>query len=134
MMVIFFFFILASMNTYANKYVVDTIPSISQADRNVQFDGGPPAWRMFLVKNIQGDIAEKNKAPAGKYQTVIRFVINVDGSISNIEIVKDPGYGAAEELSRVIKLSSGKWIAAMHDGKLIRVSKIQRLTFEVSSK
>lgn len=36
-----------------------------------------------------------------------RFIIDTLGNIDKVMILKDPGYGMADEITRVIQLSSG---------------------------
>jgi hypothetical protein len=47
------------------------------------------------------------------------FVIEKDGSLTNIVIVKDLGYGTGDELMRVLKLSK-KWKPGMQDGRPVK--------------
>jgi hypothetical protein len=50
----------------------------------------------------------------------VNFVIEIDGSISNIQIAKDIGGGTAQEAKRVLLLSP-KWSPGEHLGKKVRV-------------
>ncbi|MCH5718566.1 hypothetical protein [Niabella hibiscisoli] len=43
----------------------------------------------------------------------MRFLVDTTGCIDTVMVIKDPGYGMAEELKRVIMLSSGKWEPAL---------------------
>lgn len=47
------------------------------------------------------------------------FIIEKDGSVTNIKIIRDVGYGTAEEAIRVIKLMP-KWQPAKQSGKNVR--------------
>lgn len=53
----------------------------------------------------------------------ISFVVEQDGSISNLKVEKDLGYGTGEEGIRVIK-DYGKWTPGYQKGKPVRVSYI----------
>lgn len=48
------------------------------------------------------------------------FVIEKDGSLTDIKTVKDIGFGAGDEAVRVLK-ECPKWIPGKHDGKTVRV-------------
>ncbi|WP_018627658.1 energy transducer TonB family protein [Niabella aurantiaca] len=113
---------------------IDTIPPAPtyKIQSEAEFEGGKEAWKLFLQKNVQGDVPRKKGAPAGRYPVKVRFLINTDGTVGNVSIISDPGYGAAEELVRVIKLSSGKWKPAIIEGgKVIKSIRTQPMTFEV---
>ena len=69
----------------------------------------------FVANNFQIPIDLK-----GNGKIYIKFIVEIDGSITNEEILKDVGFGTGEEAIRVIKLSP-KWIPAKKDGVPIRV-------------
>ena len=48
------------------------------------------------------------------------FVIDVDGSIIELKVLKDLGYGTGEEAIRVLK-ESPKWIPGEQNGQPVRV-------------
>jgi len=55
---------------------------------------------------------------------VIRFVVEKDGSLTNLEIVKDPGGGLGKEALRVVKLMNNmdeKWTPGKQNARPVRV-------------
>ncbi len=55
---------------------------------------------------------------------VIRFVVEKDGSLSGIEIVRDPGAGLGAEAERVVQLMADtgpKWTPGRQTGRAVRV-------------
>ena len=58
-------------------------------------------------KNVQGMV-------------MVQFIVETDGSLSNIKAIRGPGYGAEEESVRVMGLSP-KWIPGEQGGKVVRV-------------
>jgi hypothetical protein len=48
------------------------------------------------------------------------FIVEKDGSLSEIKIIRDMGFGTGQEVLRVLK-SSPKWIPGMQNGKKVRV-------------
>lgn len=50
----------------------------------------------------------------------VNFVIEIDGTVSNVQIAKDIGGGTAQEAKRVLLLSP-KWSPGEHLGKKVRV-------------
>ena len=50
---------------------------------------------------------------------IVQFIVNVDSTISDIEIVKNQSLGSGNEISviRAIKATSGLWTPALEGGK-----------------
>jgi len=90
--------------------VVDLMP---------EFPGGISALMNYLASNIQyPDLARDNKIQG---RVILKFVVENDGSISNIKLVKGIGGGCDEEAVRVI-MKMPKWIPGIENDKPIRVS------------
>jgi protein TonB len=51
----------------------------------------------------------------------VSFVIEKDGSITDIKALRDPGYGMGAEAKRVLSLSK-KWSPGKQNGKIVRSS------------
>lgn len=73
----------------------------------------------FLGSNIQYPAEAKAKGVEGL--VVLQFIVETDGSISDVTIVKKLGNGTDEEAARVVKLTSGKWKAGAQNGEPVRV-------------
>lgn len=115
----------------------DTLPAriFPRVERDAGYIEGIDAWKQFLVSHVRGEVALKKGAPAGRHQAYVRFLIDTTGRIDTVMVVKDPGYGMAEELKRVILLSSGKWQPAiLEGGKKSRSMRGQPFTFLVNQK
>jgi periplasmic protein TonB len=50
----------------------------------------------------------------------VSFVIEKDGSMTDIKVLRDPGYGLAKEAVRVLKSLKTKWEPGIKDGKKVR--------------
>ncbi|MET3033723.1 M56 family metallopeptidase [Flavobacterium johnsoniae] len=84
-----------------------------------QFPGGITEFYKFIGKNFKMPAeASKNKVQG---KVLMEFMIEKDGSLSEIKVKKDLGYGLAEEAVRVLRLSP-KWIPATENGEPVRVS------------
>jgi hypothetical protein len=103
-----------------------------RVDEEASYPGGAPAWIGFLQKNLQADIPTNNNAPIGKYQAFAVFIVDKDGSVSDVKASTHFGFGMEEELIRVIKLS-GKWLPAMSNGKPLKAYRRQPVTFMLDS-
>ena len=56
-----------------------------------------------------------------KGKLIVSFIIETDGRLSDIKVLKDLGYGTSEEAIRVLQ-SSPKWIPGKQNGKPVRVA------------
>lgn len=65
------------------------------------FPGGDRALRKYLAKNIHYPQAAKGKEVEGR--VYIQFIVEEDGSLSNLKIMRGIGYGCNEEALRVVK-------------------------------
>ena len=66
------------------------------------FPGGDAVWRNYLTLSLNFDVAVKNYAPSGTYTVVVQFVVNIDGTITDVKPLTDHGFGMEEEVVRVI--------------------------------
>jgi|GEM_PF-2965901 len=83
-----------------------------------EFPGGITELNSFIYKNFRlphTDIDIDTKIH-------VSFVIETDGSISNIKVRKDPGYGLGAEAVRVLKLLTTKWKPGEIHGKIVRTA------------
>jgi len=88
------------------------------SEKQPEFPGGVDAMRKFLGDNIQYPDAAK----AANIQGTVHlfFIVEKDGSISNIEVVRSIGGGCDEEAIRVIK-KMPRWSPGMQQMKPVRV-------------
>lgn len=82
------------------------------------FPGGMEELYKYLGKNIRFPPFATESGISGKVQ--VSFVVEKDGSITDIKILKDIGGGCGEEAIRVIK-SMPKWIPGKQRGMPVRV-------------
>ena len=100
----------------------------TSVDIDAKFDGN---WMKFLERNLNGQVAVENDAPPGTYTVLLQFVVDIDGSVSDIKVLKSPGFGLDQEAMRVIRKSK-KWEPAMYDGRPVKAYRRQPITFLVS--
>lgn len=89
--------------------------TVAGVTEHPDFPGGMKKFYQFVANNFQIPIDLK-----GNGKIYIKFIVEMDGSITNEEILRDIGFGTGEEAIRVIKLSP-KWIPAKKDGVPVRV-------------
>jgi periplasmic protein TonB len=88
-------------------------------DKEPEFPEGMDKFYAFVAKNFDKPEDVDN---AGNIRVIVSFVIERDGSMSNIKVAKDPGYGLAEEAIRVLKSLKTKWIAGIMDSEKVRTA------------
>lgn len=76
----------------------------------------------FIYRNVKyPSVARENNVEG---TAVVSFVVEKDGSISTIKILRDPGAGCGEEAVRIIELMQNmpeKWIAGRQGNQNVRV-------------
>lgn len=94
------------------------IYKVMEVDVKPGYIGGIQKFYAFLKKKY---IVPKNPDSDGPLQGGIfaNFIIEKDGSVSNIEVLRDIGYGTGKELERVLKICPD-WIPAKKDGNPVR--------------
>ena len=94
------------------------------------YPGGDSKWRQYLERNANGQVATDNGAPEGTYTTVVQFVVDKEGNISDVKSLTNHGYGMEEEAMRVIK-KGPKWSPAVQNGRQVKAYRKQPITFQV---
>lgn len=94
------------------------------------FEGGPRAWENFLRRNLDPEVPPNNGAPEGRYTVLIQFVVDENGSVSDLKPITQHGYGMEQEAIRVLKKAS-KWKPAQQNGRIVKAYRRQPITFEV---
>lgn len=87
-------------------------------EQNPEFPGGVSAMYKYIGQNIKYPAAAQRANVAGK--VFVRFVVERDGSIGDVQVMKGIGFGCDEEAIRVIK-SMPKWSPGKQNGRTVRV-------------
>lgn len=83
-----------------------------------EYPGGVDKFRAFIGKNFQAPEDEDFKG--GKI--FVSFVVERDGTLTDVKILRDAGFGTGKEALRVFKMSTTKWAPAEQNGKKVRCS------------
>ena len=70
-------------------------------------------------------------APAGTYVTEVAFIVEKDGSLSDIKVIKHPGYDLDKKVLEIMK-NSPKWKPAIQNGRTVRAYHKQPITVQIS--
>ncbi len=98
---------------------------------NPTFPNGTPGWQKFLERNLNALVPVDNGAPAGQYTVRVRFIVDKEGKVSDLQAITKHGYGMEEEVIRVIKKGPA-WIPAIQGGRYVKAYKEQPVTFMVT--
>lgn len=93
-----------------------------------QFPGGEDSLYNFIYSNLRYPQVAKDNALEGR--VFLTFVVEKDGSITNVKIIRDIGGGCGHEAKRVVEMMP-KWIPGKQNGKPVRVQFNMPIRFEV---
>ncbi len=87
-------------------------------ENDPEFPGGKDSLEAFIKRNLVYPQKAKEKGISGK--VYLTFVVEKDGSITNIKVLRDIGGDCGAEAVRVVKLMP-KWKPGVQRGKPVRV-------------
>lgn len=101
------------------KAVIDENAPYTIVEEMPEFPGGDPAMMDYIRNNIKYPKAEKKKGISGT--TYVTFVVERDGSLSNVRTLRGVPKGEAldQEAVRVVE-SMPRWKPGMQGGKTVR--------------
>ncbi len=92
------------------------------------FPGGESELLLYLSRNIVYPAMARESGITGP--VVLSFVVNTDGSVSDIAVLKDPGGGCAKETIRVVQ-SMPRWSPGEANGRAVKVRFILPVRFDL---
>ncbi|HLO45357.1 MAG TPA: M56 family metallopeptidase [Leadbetterella sp.] len=96
----------------ANKEIFTAV------EQNPEFKGGQAEMYKFLGEHIKYPQAAQRANVSGR--VFVKFIVEADGSIGDVVVMKGIGFGCDEEAVRVVK-SMPNWTPGMQNGKAVRV-------------
>ena len=99
--------------------VVEQMPS---------FPGGQSALLQYLSSNIKYPVVAEENGVQGR--VIVTFVVEMDGSITDVKVVKSVDPSLDKEAQRVVK-SMPKWIPGKQNGAAVRVKYTVPVTFRL---
>jgi protein TonB len=97
-------------------YDENQIYNLSGIEVKPEFPGGMRKFYEYIAKNYH--VPDNPELKSGRI--FVSFVIEKDGSTTDVKLIRDIGFGAGEEAVRVVK-ESPKWMPGQQNGKLVRV-------------
>ena len=98
-------------------------------EENASFPGGKKAYAKYLKKNLRYPRQARRMGIEGK--VYVQFIINRDGSLVDVHVVKGIGAGCDEEALRVIK-NSPKWNPGKQRGRAVRQRMVIPIVFRLN--
>lgn len=98
-----------------NDEVENQIYTFEELDKLPEFAGGMEKFHQYVTKNFK---IESDENINGK--VIVSFIVEKDGSLTNIKILKDLGYGSGKEAERILK-NCPRWKPAEKNGQTVRV-------------
>src|SRR6478609_10934082 len=88
----------------------------TMVDETAEFPGGMNALHTYLASSIHyPDSARKNNIQG---RVVLQFIVNKDGSISDVDIMRNLPGGCGEEAKRVV-MAMPKWKPGLMNGQAV---------------
>ena len=118
----------------AKEVVVDEKPKEEETkvfdvvEQMPQFPGGPNALFEYLSKNIKYPVVAEENGIQGR--VIVTFVVERDGSITDVKVAKSVDPSLDKEAMRVVK-SMPHWIPGMQNGSAVRVKYTVPVTFRL---
>lgn len=100
---------------------VDEMPKFKDGDFNT--------FRTWVMQNVKYPEIAKKESIEGKVYA--EYIVEKDGTVSNVKIIKSADSRLNEEVLKVVK-SSPKWTAGKQNGKLVRVKFVVAVNFALN--
>ncbi|ALM49730.1 hypothetical protein AMR72_12935 [Flavobacterium psychrophilum] len=94
-----------------------------------EFPGGMAAFYKYVNNNFRIPEIDQNMTA----KIYVSFVVEKDGSLTAIKVLRDPGYGLGKEAERVLKSLKIKWSPGIQNGKPVRASYNLPITINIKS-
>lgn len=94
----------------------NSIHNMAGIEVKPDFPGGVDKFRQYIANNyrVPDDLARGGKV-------FVSFVVEKDGTITDIKVLRDIGFGTGEEAKRVLRSVKTRWIPGEQNGKKVRV-------------
>jgi hypothetical protein len=93
----------------------EPIIEMKDADAQPMYYAGPDALYEFIEQNFK-----KPEVPELIGKVFVSFIVEKDGTLTDIITTRDIGFGTGVEAERVLRLSPN-WIPGRKDGNVVRV-------------
>lgn len=113
-----------------NENVPDSTGPQRKVEVEADYQGGFEGWKSYLFKNLNYPQAAVSNEVQG--EVIVEFVVNTDGSLSDIHAISGPKELRAESV-RVVR-ESGHWVPAIDKGMKVASYKKQPIVYKLEVK
>lgn len=96
----------------------NTVVAAVALDKLPEFPGGINKFYNYVGNNFEKPEIDGSNT----FRIFVSFVIEKDGSMTDIQVKKDPGFGLGKEAIRVLKSLKTKWTPGIINSKPVRTS------------
>lgn len=112
-----------------NDHKIDSLDDVvTFSEQMPEFIGGAEMMMKFLDANLSYPIEAKKSRIEGR--VVLQFIVNRDGSLSNIDVLKPLSHGCTEEAIRLVN-KMPKWESGRQNGNQVRVRYTLPIVFKL---
>jgi len=101
----------------------------TSVEKNPEFPGGIEKFYSYVGKNVRYPAVARENNTQGK--VIVQFVVERDGSLTDIKVVRGIGDGCDEEAARVLK-ASPHWAPGIQNGRPVRCAYTVPISFTLS--
>lgn len=105
-------------NTNSTTDTGNIVVAANRLDKLPTFPGGMEKFYQFIGQNFESPQIDVEKS----IRIYVSFIVEKDGTMTDIKVKNDPGYGLANEAIRVMKSFKTKWTPGIIDSKPVRTS------------
>jgi periplasmic protein TonB len=104
-----------------------------KVEQEAKFPGGLEGWKKYLERNLNANVAADDGAANGKYTVKVQFIVDKEGTISNVQAMEVPAAcpSCGPEAVKVIR-KGPKWEPAIQNARKVAYQAVQFETFQVS--
>ena len=118
----------------AKEVIAEEVPPVEEekvfdvVEQMPSFPGGDVALMQYLQKNIKYPVVAEENGVQGR--VIVTFVVERDGSITDVKVAKSVDPSLDKEAMRVVK-SMPNWIPGKQNGSAVRVKFTVPVTFRL---
>ena len=99
--------------------------------KEAEFNGGENAWRAYLKKNTDKDLAVRRNKDGTAPSVEVEFAIDEEGQVTNPKITRSSGFKNVDKDALRIISDSPKWSPAISYNKAIKAYKVETVTYDI---
>ena len=107
----------------------EDIVDFASVEAPPEFPGGQSGWGKYLQDNMKYPPLAREKNIKGR--VIVSFVVEQNGDLSDIKVIKGIGWGCDEEAIRVLK-TAPSWKPGIQNGRPIRVQYTMPIFFQLA--